>query len=610
MYKLRIFFNKSLTGKSFQLLNQREKSLFPIILILQLIMALLDLLGVLLFGIVGTLAINGVSARSYGTRTHQVLEIFRIENQDFQFQIAILSCIAALILSAKTLLSMTFLRKSLFFLSRSSARISGRLLNRVLPGNLLTIQKSGNQELLYGLTVGVDAITIGVLGTWVSICSDVLLLIILGIGLVFVSPVMTALSFSLFGAVGIILYLLLFVRAKGLGTSNAEKSIKANRKFLEVLSTLREITVKNRREYYAGEIQQIWEQQAAAKAELAFLPSISKFVLEISIVVGTMTIAFVQFVIGDSAQSVGILSIFLLASTRLAPAVMRIQQSFLQLKANLGTARQTFQIMENFKSEKFPSVADESLTVRKSFVGEISCENVNFTYPTSSHKALDAVSISCKEKTLTAIVGPSGGGKSTLVDVLLGILKPDSGFVYISGLTPQDAIRKFPGQIGYVPQNSSIVSGTIRSNLSLGFPPESFSENEYWESLKQARLDSFVELLPNQLENEVGESGSLLSGGQRQRLGIARAILTQPKLLILDEATSALDGQTEADLSDTILGMKRDMTVIVIAHRLSTVRLADQVIYLAEGSIISSGSFSEVRQNVADFDEQAKLMGL
>jgi ABC-type multidrug transport system fused ATPase/permease subunit len=610
MSKLKRSFKVSLTAKSFQLLSHREKSLFPIILILQLIMALLDLLGVLLFGIVATLAINGVSAKSYGARTQQVLDFFSLENQDFQFQVAMLSCVAALILSAKTLLSMTFLRKSLFFLSRSSARISGRLLNRVLPGNLLTIQKSGNQELLYGLTIGVDAIAIGVLGTWISICSDVLLLIILGIGLAFVSPIMTILSFSLFGAVGIILYLLLFVRAKGLGTSNAEKSIKANRKFLEVLSTLREITVKNRREYYAGEIQKIWEQQALAKAELAFLPSISKFVLEISIVVGTMIIAFVQFVIGDSVQSVGILSIFLLASTRVAPAVMRIQQSLLQLKANLGTAERTFQIMDDFQSESFASATNECIDVRDTFVGDISCVKISFNYPLSTRRALSDVSISCRQRTLTAIVGPSGGGKSTLVDVLLGILNPESGSVFISGTNPQEAIRKFPGQIGYVPQNSSIVSGSIRNNLSLGYPPENFSENEYWEALRQARLDDFVSNLPNKLEYEVGDNGSLLSGGQRQRLGIARAILTQPKLLILDEATSALDGQTEADLSDTILGMKKDMTIIVIAHRLSTVRLADQVIYISDGSVIASGSFAEVRMRVPDFDKQAQLMGL
>jgi ABC-type multidrug transport system fused ATPase/permease subunit len=172
------------------------------------------------------------------------------------------------------------------------------------------------------------------------------------------------------------------------------------------------------------------------------------------------------------------------------------------------------------------------------------------------------------------------------------------------------SIDKWPGAIGYVPQDVVIVDGSIKQNIGIGYSDEEIDEKLVHEALKISALTEFVDSLANGIETNVGEQGANLSGGQRQRLGIARAMYTKPKVLVLDEATSSLDGQTEFEIAKSIQSLKEQVTVVMIAHRLSTIKDADMVVYLSEGKVAYTGSFNEVRKNVPEFDKQAKLMGL
>jgi ABC-type multidrug transport system fused ATPase/permease subunit len=215
-----------------------------------------------------------------------------------------------------------------------------------------------------------------------------------------------------------------------------------------------------------------------------------------------------------------------------------------------------------------------------------------------------------KPGNFVAIVGPSGAGKTTLIDLLLGVLVPDAGTISISGVTPSEAVKKWRGAISYVPQDIALSNGTIRENVILGYPSISATDELVMAALRIAQLERFVRDSEAGLETFVGERGSRLSGGQRQRLGIARAMLTKPRLLVLDEATSSLDGETEADISLAINALRGSTTILMIAHRLSTVREADLVVYMEEGRIVSLGTFEEVRSAVPKFQIQAKLMGL
>jgi ABC-type bacteriocin/lantibiotic exporter with double-glycine peptidase domain len=258
-------------------------------------------------------------------------------------------------------------------------------------------------------------------------------------------------------------------------------------------------------------------------------------------------------------------------------------------------------------------VVDESVTTSSKqnleFV-KVEFADVSFSYNDESKFKIQNFTETFNINEVSALVGSSGSGKSTIFDLMLGIQKPKSGSIKISGFEPREFIEQFAGNISYVPQDISIVSGSIRENVCLGYSIDEFSDSRIWEALEMAKLKSDVEEFEEMLDAQVGERGNKLSGGQKQRLGLARALLTRPRLLLLDEATSSLDAKTEVQVTEAIQGLKGKVTVVLIAHRLSSIRNADKVIYMRGGKLIASGKFDEVRRLVPDFDEDANLMGL
>jgi ABC-type multidrug transport system fused ATPase/permease subunit len=277
----------------------------------------------------------------------------------------------------------------------------------------------------------------------------------------------------------------------------------------------------------------------------------------------------------------------------------------------MGSAGPTLDLIDSLKDS--PQLAESPSFIdylHEGFDSSVRIRGLSLTYPGKEEPAISDANLDISQGSFVAIVGQSGAGKSTLVDVLLGVIFPDSGSITISGLEPLEAINKWPGAIGYVPQDVTISSGSIRENVALGFDETGIDDKTIWEALKIAQLDDFVLSLPYGLDTQVGERGTKLSGGQRQRLGVARAVFTKPKLLILDEATSALDGQTELDISEAIKSLKGQVSIVVIAHRLSTIRDADKVVYLSKGKIRATGTFEEVRIQEPEFDHQANIMGL
>jgi ABC-type multidrug transport system fused ATPase/permease subunit len=207
------------------------------------------------------------------------------------------------------------------------------------------------------------------------------------------------------------------------------------------------------------------------------------------------------------------------------------------------------------------------------------------------------------------VVGPSGAGKSTLVDLLLGVLNTKHETISISGVDAGESIKKWPGAIGYVPQDSNFINGTVKENVCFGYDATEVPDEHVIKVLRAAQLEDILNL-PEGINTFIGEQGSKLSGGQRQRLGIARALFTNPRLLILDEATSALDANTEAKLTEYLESLKGSLTLIVIAHRLSTVRSADRILYLEKGKVLGVGSFEELRNGLPEFNAQASAMGI
>jgi len=609
--KMRNRWQLSTISRAAAILSNGDRRKIILVIVLQISFGFLDLLGVGLVGVIGALAIRGVQSQTPGDRVTAVLTFLHLENLTFQKQVAILGLIAVFLLIGKTIFTIIFSRRILFFLSRRSATITANIVAKLLSQSILTIQSRSLQETLYALTGGVNVLTVGILGNLVSLISDLSLLMLLATGLFLVDITMAVTTFLIFGTVAVSLYLLLQVRAKKLGVMLAEKSIVSNEKIFEVLNSYRESVVKNRRSFYAKEIGELRKNLAETIAELSFMPSVSKYVIEVTTVFGAIIVCGIQFTTNDASSAVAVLAIFLASSSRIAPAVLRMQQVAISIRGSLGSAIPTLELIESLskESKQIENIAALDI-VHHGFNSEIKISNVTFTYPGKMLPVIKNASFSIRPGSIVALVGPSGAGKTTLVDLILGVLRPDEGDVKISGQSPSAAIESWPGALAYVPQDVMISNGTIRNNVALGFPIEEATNDLVNDALRIGQLIEFAEQLPEGIDSYVGDKGTRISGGQRQRLGIARAMFTKPHLLVLDEATSSLDGETEANISSAIQSMRGLVTVVMIAHRLSSVRHADLVLYLEAGEILASGTFEEVRNTVPNFDKQAQLMGL
>ena len=601
----------SVIAKAIQILPRSDRPRIVAITLFQIGLGFLDLLGVAAMGVLGALAVTGVQSQQPGNRVSEVLEILRISGLSFQNQVAFLGLLAASILVFRTILSVIITKKILSFLSRRSALITSNLISRLLSQSIIQVQAKTVQETTYALTAGVTSITLGVLGSAVTVVADSSLLLIMLIGLFIVDPLIAFTTILFFGFLGLALYKIMNVRAHRLGYLNSELAVACNEKIVEVLESYRESVVRNRRDYYSRQIGAIRLRHSDVLAEMQFMPNVSKYVIESGMVVGAVFIAGAQFAMQDARHAVAALSVFLAAGTRIAPAIMRLQQSLIQIRNSMGSAMPTLEVINSLANiNQIENTSDILITNHLGFTAEIKSKAVTFTYPNKENHALKNISFEVSAGQSIAIVGPSGAGKTTLVDVILGVLQPDNGSVLISDKIPLETIAEWPGAISYVPQDVRISNTSFRNNVALGYPTEVATDDLVWQALEVAQLADFVRGLPQGLDTQVGERGTKISGGQRQRLGIARAVFTKPKLLVLDEATSSLDGQTEADISDSINKLKGSVTVLIVAHRLSTVRNCDQVIYMDKGEIIFQGSFSQVRSAVPDFDRQAQLMGL
>jgi ATP-binding cassette subfamily C protein len=567
-------------------------------------------MGVLLIGFLGSLIITGITYNQPGNRTQNVLEILGIDSLGFQSQVFIIGLVATLLLSLKTFLSLYMGRKVLFFLASRGAQLSSHLMSALFAKKFLYISKRTQQETIYCLTTGVTTITFGILSTVSFLIADISLLVIMWAGLFVVDFQIAVATLMIFSVVAGILYLIMHKKVKKLGIEQANLNIKGSQLIGETLNSYRELYLSGLLGTNISRFRDSRVDLANVMAENTFLQNASKYSVELTVVLGTMALAGLQFATQSVSHAVATLSIFLAASTRIAPGVLRIQQGFLTLKSSSGTAFPTLQLLHELGTSKEIQANHLLADGEKEFIPKVRIKNLTFSYPDAKKPTITDLSMEIKSSEVVAFVGPSGGGKSTLVDLILGIHEVEEGEVLVSGLKPEIAVKRWPGKIGFVPQEVKLSNTSLDANVALGVKRELIEVSNVQSALKSAHLESLLKELPGGLNQLMGDKGRRLSGGQLQRLGIARAFYLNPRILILDEATSSLDAETENSISQTIEELKREVTLIIIAHRLSTVRKADCVHYIDGGRLIASGTFEEVRAKVPDFDKQAKLMGL
>ena len=599
--------------KILKLVSKSDRRKLLAVSLIQIFLAFFDLAGVAFFGLIGSVSVAAVSSTKVAGRTESVINFIGLQNFNSQTQVALLAVLASVLIVIKTFASLYVSKKTIFFLSRRSAVITANLTSDLFRKSFTEIKRQGSQNLIYSLTSGVSQIT-GTLTVSVALIADFSLLIILLTGMLFVNPIMTLILLFSLSLVATILYLSIRNKNKKLSALAARYSIASSNKIFEAVGNYRELLLRGKRQVFADGIGRARMSQAEAGATGSYLMNINKYILEVSVLLITLLISGVQFLLSDALRSVATLTLFFAAISRIAPAVFRIQQNLLSIKSGLGAAKPTLDLInslhlsvENLNNAKEIEIVPIN---HSSFSGSVKIIDLSFKYPGSNNYAVRGVNTELALGEYVAVVGPSGAGKSTFVDLLLGLHHPTSGSVQINGLYAIDAIEKFPGAVGYVPQEIQLVSGSIVENVLLGFKDNTENRILVVEALKKAELNEYLTSTGLILDSNIGDEGGKLSGGQKQRIGIARALITNPKILVMDEATSALDAQTESNISKAVGKIKDQCLVIVVAHRLATVRNADLVIYMQDGQVKAEGTFEEVRKLIPDFDSQAQLMGL
>jgi len=608
---------------SLRLLTKRDRRRFVLASIVSMSLGFLDLAGVVLIGLVGAIAVSGLDPSSMPEQIENALNALGLGDLTASQLIGIVAGAAVVLLLFKTLMQAILTRRMYRFLANRQADVAARLARTILSRQLLEVQRWSTSEVLYSLTGGVAAAVTTLLGAALIIVSELFLFGIMAIGLLLIDPWVTIGAAAYFAVIVYILQIWLGRLSARNAEVQAERGMSTITTVSEALSTYRETTVMNRREFYVDRFDRLARDSAQAAAANQYYADVPKFVLETALVLGGFGLAISQFLTRDLAAAAAIISLFLAAGFRIVPSLLRLQGATISIRSAAAAARKTFELSFWFGLQEGSDARTQRITEAQAlairdriaeghgdFEAVVEIVDVNVTYPNADRPAVVDANFRLTPGQSLALVGSTGAGKSTLADLILGVIDADTGSVTISGVTPREAVERWPGAISYVPQVVGLTEGSVRENVALGLPDAAIDDAMVWEALERAHLAEFLRDTREGLNTIIGERGVRLSGGQRQRLGIARALYTRPRLLVLDEATSALDAETEQAITETLRELEGNVTTITIAHRLATIRFADTVLFLRNGVVEARGTFEEVRASTPDFDRQAQLLGL
>lgn len=556
---------------------------------------ILDVLAIGLIAVLGQIAISGFGVNGLGLIPTRIIDILGVQNTSLQFKVSVISMLIAFLLLSKTILGVFLSWNMLRDLSRYSASLSQKLCRDYFNQPFLEIIKKSPQEVNFTLGYGVNSLLLNVLGNFCLLLGDLFLLIVLMALSLAIDINFTIIAFAIFLVTGLVVNRIISRRARQIGVEQAKLLIQSDKSIVGLISAYKDYFTKNLINSQVDRINQTRGEISRKNAIVSFLPQLSKYVIEIILVFTVVIMGSIAFAFNDAIHAVPILLVFFAVVSRIAPAVIRIQQQVLIIKSNLGYSQSTLAILDSMQGIAPISRMHKNSGISGSLT-KISCEKMTFKYPgnSSDHQTVNSFSFEFTKGKSYAITGPSGSGKSTLINMIIGLIPPDSGGVTIFGSPPNELLASYPGAIGIVPQQIFLIDGTLRENIVLDSSRITVDDEEVIRVLNLVKLGSWFASLQDGLETRISNLNSLLSGGQVQRLGIARSLITHPEILILDESTSALDQQTEFDINKMLFELNPKLTILAIAHRPTTLQLFEEIIYMENGRLRASGNFAEI----------------
>jgi ABC-type bacteriocin/lantibiotic exporter with double-glycine peptidase domain len=556
-------------SRCFEVLDSKDRKKAILVGCVSLALSTLDIFAIALIGVIGALAVTGIQSRPPSPNIERLFDFFPLEGVSFQGQVAFFGLIAGLTLLLKTFLSSYVNYRISIFLAHRSAELSARLIASFIRSGIEKVNKYTTQQTVFALTQGTNVIILGVIGSFIFLVAEASLLFMITSALFIVNPTLAAGTLIYFALVALLMNRLVQRRIENLAVSESLISVNSNELISESRGFYKELVAKGREDFYVNALSKSRYELARVQARLSFIPTLPKYVTEIALVVGGVLISAATLLMYDAESSVSSLAIFILSAFRISPAVLRMQTGLSSIKQNLASSFLTFEMIS---------------TNHKDFYGEIQIKDLEFKYTEDGKFFLKVENLEVTAGKILGISGESGSGKSTLLNLILGVLEKKSGILSISGRSPKSAIAIWPGAISYVPQEIFLSTASVRENVSLGYHVEDIPSQIIEEVLRVVELSNFIHSLPNGLETKLEERGSNLSGGQRQRLGIARALITRPKILILDEATSALDKTTKNSILRNIRNFSPDTTIIIVSHDEEVLAQCDSVAYSNQGT--------------------------
>lgn len=495
-----------------------------------------------------------------------------------------------------------------YVMARVVHNAASRLSTKLVTGYLLMpyafhLRRNSAELIRNGHQAVIDLVYM-VFTPLIRITAEALMTIGILVLLVLISPIGTALAVAVVGGATLILVWMVHGRLRKHGATAHEMSAETLKSLQQSYAGIRDIKLLGRELYFSADYGKHRSKLSRMLYTCLALSQMPRLVIETSLVAFILVFMAIALAMDSDSQSiVSTLGLFAYAGLRLQPSLARIVSGFNAIRFSTAPTADVYGDLRMIEGDSAHDVSGEPVV----FEREIRLDSVSFTYDQADAPALEGVDLVIARGEQLGICGPTGGGKTTLVDLITGLLAPTTGAILVDGQDIAGRRRSWQRSLGTVPQTPFLLDDSLRRNIALGVPDADIKEADVIEAIRLAQLTDFVRSLSSGLDTVVGERGIRLSGGQRQRIAIARALYQRPQVLLFDEGTSALDSATEQEFMFALRGLRREHTILLVAHRLSTLRDSDRVVFISHGQIAAIDTFERLlRTNGAFRDMAAK----